>query len=133
MRDPAARPAPDELEIDSGFAIVLPDGAGEVAQSAAEDFADYLAVSMEISPPPSVIPAGAGIRLRGRIDPALGERTGRIEVTDGGVLVTASDERAFAQALYHLEDLMDLRGGPFLKKGVETRRALFSPRMSHSG
>ena len=139
MRDHAARPTPDELEIGAGFAIVLPDGAGEVAQSAAEDLADYLAVSMEISPPPSVIPAGAeipgstAVRLRGRLDPTLGERTGRIEVADGGVSVDASDERAFARALYHLEDLMDLRGGPFLKKGVETRRALFSPRMSHSG
>ena len=139
MRDPAARPAPDELEIAADFAIVLPDGVGEVARSAAEDFADYLAVSMEISPVPSVIQAGtevpgaAGVRLGGRLDPAIGERTGRIEVTDGGVTVVASDERAFAQALYHLEDLMDLRGGPFLTKGIETRRALFSPRMSHSG
>ncbi len=139
MRDHAARPTPDELEIGAGFAIVLPEGTGEVAQSAAEDLADYLAVSMEISPPPSVIPAGAeipgstAVRLRGRLDPTLGERTGRIEVADGGVSVDASDERAFARALYHLEDLMDLRGGPFLKKGVETRRALFSPRMSHSG
>ena len=139
MRDHAAQPTPDEIEIGTGFAIVLPDGAGEVAQSAAADLADYLAVSMEISPAPSVIPADAdlpgasGVRLRGRLDPALGERTARIEVADGGVAVAASDERAFAQALYHLEDLMDLRGGPFLKKGVETRRALFSPRMSHSG
>ncbi len=139
MRDHTARPMPDELEIGAAFTIVLPDGAGEVAQSAAADLADYLAVSMEISPAPSVIPAGAevsgaaGVRLRSRLDPALGERTGRIEVTDGGLTVVASDERAFAQALYHLEDVMDLRGGPFLKKGVETRRALFSPRMSHSG
>ena len=139
MRDHAAQPTPDELDIGAGFAIVLPDGAGEVAQSAAEDLADYLAVSMDVSPVPSVISAGAevpdaaDVRLGGRLDPTIGERTCRIEVADDGVSVTASDERSFARALYHLEDLMDLRGGPFLKKGVETRRAKFCPRMSHSG
>ena len=145
MRDPSARPAPDELEIGPDFAIVLPDGAGEVAQTAADDFADYMAVSMGVaveSPrtqapgsTPAVRDALPRIRpsLRGAFDPTLGERTCRIEVSDGGVEVVASDERSYARALYHLEDLMDLRGGPFLKKGAETRRALFSPRMSHSG
>ncbi len=135
LRDPAARPEPGELEIGAGFSIVLPNGAGEVAQCAAEDFADYLAVSMELAPAPKIVAAGgaAGICLKGVLDPSLGERTSRIEVDDSGIIVTASDERAFGQGLYHLEDLMDFRGGPFLKKGVETRRAKFSPRMSHSG
>ena len=49
------------------------------------------------------------------------------------MMVQAADERAFAQALYHLEDLMNFRAAPFLKKGTESRRSLFSPRMTHSG
>ena len=137
MRDPDAHPAADELVIGPDFAIVLPAGAGEVARTVADDFADYLAVSMELSPAPPVVAdaaaAGGRLLLRGSLDPSLGERASRIEVADDGVSVTASDERSYARALYHLEDLMDLRGGPFLKKGVETRRAKFSPRMSHSG
>ena len=150
MRDPSARPAPDELEIGPDFAIVPPDGAGEVAQAAAADFADYMAVSMGVATgikgEEAKEPRGEGAEsagrdalprvrpcLRGTIDPSLGERTCRIEVSDGGIEVAASDERSYARALYHLEDLMDLRGGPFLKKGAETRRAKFSPRMSHSG
>ncbi len=138
MRDPVARPETDELVIGPSFAIVLPDGSGEVARAAAEDFADYLAVSMELLPTPPVMenhdaPAGNHPSLRAVFDPSLGERTSRIEVSDDGVSVIASDERSYARALYHLEDLMDLRGGPFLRKGAETRRAMFSPRMSHSG
>ena len=139
LRDPAARPAPDDLVIGPDFTIVLPDGAGEVARAAADDFADYLAVSMEVAPAPVVALECADGKgrgrpdLRGAIEPSIGERTCRIEVSGDGVAVIASDERSYARALYHLEDLMDLRGGPFLKMGVETRQAKFSPRMSHSG
>ena len=67
------------------------------------------------------------------IDKSVGARTSRIETTDKGVIVTAFDERAAAQALDHLEDMMSLRRAPYLSKGVYTRTSRFSTRMVHSG
>ena len=55
------------------------------------------------------------------IDAGLPARQHRVIVSDAGVRIVAADVRALAQAFYHLEDLMNLREGPFLKKGEETR------------
>lgn len=139
MRDPAAARGPDEFEIRDGFAIVLPPGADDLIVHAARDFEDYLRVSMDVDarvvskgPPPA-----GGNALRARIaggPPAAAKPGGyAIEVGDGGVAVVAADARAFAQALYYFEDAMNLRGGPFLKRGAESRAPLFAVRMTHSG
>lgn len=132
-RDMAAKRAADEFELADGIAICPSGGESDgLMFRAAVDFEDYLRVSMKVD---------AIVRRRGSapagsivvgLDPTLGERASRIEVGDG-VSVSAGSERAAAQALYHLEDLMNLRCGPFLKKGVEKREARFDVRMSHSG
>ena len=132
-RDPGVKRAADEFEFSDGVAICPvggePDG---LMVRAAVDFQDYLRVSMKVDAivrTSGQAPAGA---VTVRLDSALGERASRIEVGDG-VSVTAGSERAAMQALAHLEDLMNLRCGPFLKKGVESREARFSVRMTHSG
>ena len=129
MRDAAAQRAADEIELREGAVLAIPAAASEFVFRAAQDFQDYLAVSMDVN---VRITRGVGdVTLA--VDPALGERAERIEVAEGGVKVTGADERSLAQALYHLEDLMNLRRAPYLKTGVENRRRLFSPRMTHSG
>ena len=92
------------------------------------DFADYLKVSMNVD-----ACVGEGGSVKAVLDETLEKRAYRIEVGRDGVLVTARDARAQAQAFYHLEDLMNLRCAPFLRFGVERRRSRFSPRMLHSG
>jgi hypothetical protein len=60
-------------------------------------------------------------------------RSFRIVVGEGRVTLCGHDERGAAQASYHLEDRLNVRGGPWLTPGDETRAPLFSPRMVHSG
>lgn len=115
-RDSVLQPAPDEF--------VFADGA-KVGDA---DFADYLSVSMGVK-----ASAGKNGVVFATVDGSLRDGAYVVEVRTNGVEIRAADERALHQAYYHLEDLMNLRRAPFLKVGTECRRALFSPRMVHSG
>ena len=136
-RDPAAERAADEFAFADGAVVCVPADADEVLAVAAKDFCDYLDVSMGVSARfarggargARALPSGS---VEIALDGKMAARAYRIE-TESGVKVTASDSRAAAQALYHLEDLMNIRCAPFIKKGTENRRSLFSPRMTHSG
>lgn len=137
LRDGAAVCAADETRIEGDWTIAVPQGATDFIFRAAQDFQDYLAVSMGVDVR-IARNQGSGNGDRGRIlaiavDTGMKARSERIEVTADGVKVTASDDHSLAQALYHIEDLMNLRRAPFLKRGVENRERLFAPRMTHSG
>src|SRR4029079_14793393 len=49
------------------------------------------------------------------------------------VVICGCDERGAGQGAYYLEDVMNLRAGPFLRPQDVTRAPLFGPRMTHSG
>ena len=133
MRDAAAKAAADEFAFADGARIaLLGEAAGCV--SVARDFEDYLRVSMGVEASTTVRPGSAErCAVMASLDGTLAARQYRVGVSDGGVRIVAADGRALAQAFYHLEDLMNLRGGPFLRKGEETRRPRFAVRMTHSG
>ncbi|MBQ3289569.1 MAG: discoidin domain-containing protein [Kiritimatiellae bacterium] len=128
-RDPAAKPTADEFVFADGAMVNVPASVDEVLALAAKDFCDYLDVSMGVS---ARFARGGKGTVTISLDGNLPARAYRVETGDG-VKVTAADSRAAAQALYHLEDIMNLRGAPFLKNGVENRCSMFSPRMTHSG
>ena len=119
LRDPAAKPATNELAFTDGMVVAVPRNADEVLALAAKDFCDYLDVSMGVS---ARFARGGKGAVTVALDGKMPARAYRIE-TGGNVKVTAADARAAAQALYHLEDLMSLRRAPFVKKGTERRRA----------
>ena len=52
---------------------------------------------------------------------------------EDGIVIDAFDERGIAQAFYYLEDLMSVRCAPFIKKETVENKAMYSPRMIHSG
>lgn len=134
--DRGLKPAADEFRFDDGAVISIPAGGGELLALAAKDFVDYLDVSMGVSARMERGSSDRGSGIGGGVvfslDGSLEDREYEVMVGEG-VAIRAKDERAAAQALYHLEDLMNLRCAPFLKRGTETRRMVFSPRMSHSG
>ena len=123
-RDSGAKRAADEFEFTDGAAIVPVGGEQDgLLVRAAVDFQDYLRVSMKVD---AIVRSGDSAdggaqALVVNLDSSLGARASRIEVGEN-VVVSCGSERAALQALAHLEDLMNLRGGPFLKKGVENRR-----------
>jgi len=135
-RDPELRPEEDEFEITEGVRILLPPDADEVIVTAARDFQDYLLSAMDISAMVTKRSGpGQSIRLalsRDLEEEARGYMGYRIEVTGEGIALTGYDNVGIAQGLYFLEDLMDIRRAPFLKKGVTARKSLFEFRPSHS-
>ena len=131
-RDATAVRATNEFAFVRGQSIAVAKDLGEVADRALVDFQDYLRVSMDVDvltgAAPGECPALSVCR-----DDTLRAREYAVDVTVEGVVVRAKDGRAAAQALYHLEDLMNLREAPFLTFGKGLRRDRFETRMTHSG
>ena len=135
-RDYSQCVAADEYAFADGTQIVVADGAPDLVRRAAEDFREYLLVSM-----------GVNASVRAESDPAkpglvrgvtvttgrAGTREFEIAVGDDGVKIDATDDRMAAQAFYSLEDRMNFRKGPFLKRGSSVRRPMFDHRFTFSG
>lgn len=137
VRDLARKPASNEKWIFDGAVLKISEKASEVICVAAEDFCDFLSVSMGVS---------ACVAKEGKSDItlALASETGvdlgefaayqgfRIETDANGIVITAHDERGAAQALYYIEDLMTFAEAPFLPYGKIEKRAMYTPKMVHS-
>lgn len=137
------KPETDELEIKNGVNIVIPKQSGRVLKNVARDLADYLLTSMQIS---ACITYSEIVDARNEqviyittkefMDICLedaDEYAGYCVQIEKDITICGFDERGAAQGVYYLEDLMNLRKAPFLKKETVYKKPLFSPRMVHSG
>jgi hypothetical protein len=146
-RESALQPLPDECCLDDRTEIIIPADADRVLKKAAADLQDYLAVSMDVHvrvrPDADLVRAassGSGrivIGTRAHLPdiPLLageGSRGCRLDCGDN-VVVTGFDSAGACQGSILLEDLMNFRQAPFLRRGTTARKPLFSPRMIHSG
>lgn len=135
-RERGVLPTADEFAFEDGVRIGFADGTSPtgLVRRAAMDFRDYLMTSMGVAATVDDEAAdGIGKDVCIAIGAEAPSRGYFADVTAKGVRICASDERMAAQALYWLEDTMNLRRAPFLKFGRTMRRPLFSPRMTHSG
>lgn len=134
-RNPDVRPHPDELEIDNTYPIILPSEADSVLIHAARDLEDYFFTSMKISL--RVLReeeiTGDSPCIRYGVDSTLPAHSYRFTACDEGIRLIGSDSRMAAQAGYYLEDLLNLREGPYLTFADTVRTSLYTPRMAHSG
>ena len=112
VRNWELEPEEGELEIATGWQIVLPEGYGETALTAAKDFQDYLFVSMDVS----VLVCGQaqnGGEKTVMLTVAPGMEQDYVITIGDAVTIAARDERGLAQGLYCLEDRMNIRRAPF--------------------
>jgi len=141
--DKAACCAADEIALADGLEIALVPNASELVRRAAADFVDYLSVSMNVDAcvthrglkigAENVLSAGLVSDYAEADRPKLKPHGYTVSVGPGTLALAGADERAVAQAFYHLEDVMNLRRAPFLKKGTRVRTPRFDVRMTHSG
>ncbi|NLG37241.1 MAG: hypothetical protein GX549_04440, partial [Clostridiales bacterium] len=141
-REGAAPPGPGECTLTGESRIVIPDDAGRVLLRAARDMQDYLFVSMGLSvriaavdDPDEILSSSSGnllltTRAHTGADLLDGDapRGYRIDCGDN-IVVTGYDEAGAMQGGFRLEELMNLRGAPYVSRGTTARRPLFSPRM----
>ncbi|MBE6651268.1 MAG: hypothetical protein E7613_08140 [Ruminococcaceae bacterium] len=137
IRDKKLVPSFDEIEIKDGFVIDISRTMTEVVLTAAKDLQDYLLISMGVSVLIDTKGSVAGESISVDIAPnkltnAKGYMGYKLSF-DKGIKIDAFDERGIAQAFYYLEDMMTLRSAPFIKKEVIENKAMYSPRMIHSG
>ncbi len=140
-RDLSLEAKSGEVAIRDGWKIEVGPEASEYVVNVAKDLQDYLFTSMNVSTllvreSPS---GGKAIRLTSAArSPELGKnltvaRSYRIVVEQDAISICGFDERGVGQGCYYLEDLMNLREGPFVPVMDEVRAPVFSPRMVHSG
>ena len=140
-RDPQALPASGEIAVGDGWRICIPADASEYLIGVAQDLQDYFLKSMDL---PLLLAKGDEdaercIRLTTKdFSPELSEgltkpRGYRLIVEPERITVCGFDERGVGQGCYYIEDLMNLREGPFLQEQNSLREPIFSPRMIHSG
>lgn len=137
IRDTAIMPSSDEIEIKDGFVIDISRAKTEVTLTAAKDLQDYLLISMGVSVLIDTKGCVSGTKIAVDIAPdrltaAKGYMGYKLSF-DEGIKIDAFDERGVAQAFYFLEDMMTLRSAPLIKKEVIENKAMYSPRMIHSG
>ncbi|MBR2385510.1 MAG: hypothetical protein IKA99_07900 [Clostridia bacterium] len=134
IRDYSKKPLPTEYVIEEGIRIVMGKNPDEVVKTAAYDFCDYLMTSLGVS---SMVTKEAGkgqniiLGLSNNLTIGNGYMGYRISF-DENINIEGHDVRGVAQALYYLEDLMNVRKAPFLTKETIERKALFSPRITQS-
>lgn len=145
-REGAAPPGPGECALTGESRIVVPAGAGRVLLRAALDMQDYLFVSMGLSvrievadDPEEMLSSSSGYlllttRAQSGVDLLDGDAPRGYRIDCGeNIVVTGYDEAGAMQGGFRLEELMNLRGAPYVPRGTVARRPLFSPRMVHSG
>ena len=130
---------PVEVEIRDQWKLVYPEGSGDLLKFAVSDFRDYLKVSMGVNVELSTDWSQADsptIRVATRSQWAefakdlRGPKDYRLQVNAGHINVCGFDERGALYALVNLESRMNLRGGPFLPRGLDSvRHSLFRTRM----
>jgi len=141
LRHAEKTPATNQLALAEGTVIEFSQEAGEVIRTAAEDFADFLKVSMNIQE--IFVHEGFSAQKGAvRLHPITEENRKLLEKADRykGFLIQADesieiyahDERGMAQALYYIEDIMSFARAPFIDKGDIRRWAMFSPQMVQS-
>ncbi len=131
----------NETVLEDGAIIYISENAGEVAVTAAKDFADFLFTSMNIS---ARIKKGTAKAKENSVivttvaetsadmGTANGYKGFRADI-DGSITVCGYDERGAAQGLYYLEEQMTIRCAPYVKNGTVFRKPEYSPQMVHSG
>lgn len=134
IRDFSLSATEDEVEVGSGWQLVLPEGYGDVVFTAAKDFQEYLFTAMNVS----VLLAGGVLPDKTQENSLiltldLEQKEDYVITVGESIIVKGRSERGLAQALYCLEDKMSVRKAPFLKKEEIRHTFLFSPRMVHSG
>lgn len=145
-RDAELQPDRGETPVGNGWSVFVPERCGAYLLRLAQDLQDYLLVSMNVSVyvrfaknmrealrADRTIVLATADRLPDAGDGLTEPRSYRLIVGERNIVICGRDERGVGQGCYYVEDLMNLREAPFLRRQDIVRTPLFSPRMVHSG
>ena len=132
---PGLQAEPGEIAMDRHWQIQVAAERSPQVETAVEDLTRLLADSMRLNlkvvwdpkaaPKPHTITLSQGPGLPGG---AIRPAGYRFVVGANGVQIHGHDARGVLRGIWHLENLLLLRGGPVLKPDARTREPRFSPR-----
>ena len=118
----------NEISLKNG--VTFDGDTSAVIEHAKADLKDYLKVCFGIN-------KSCGVKIsieitQKNLEDVCAYKGRVVEISNGGILIRAYDDRGAAQAIYDLEDMMTENKVPYLIKGKTKNKPLFSPRMAHS-
>jgi hypothetical protein len=143
-----AKAEPNEIEIATqGWSLIYPADCGPVLKQSVEEFRSHLSTSMQVQLAPAeksslrgwmkeqhAVIVGVRDQMPGCGQTLQGPKDYQIIVSSEHIAVCGYDERGAMFGLYNLESQMELRGGPFLQRDLNTvRHSLYQARMTMSG
>ena len=140
LKDASARPAADEIVIDSSWRIITPAPAHEQIKLAAKDLSEFLRVSMRLDikigskskdPAKEILIRANRNRVK-RKDKKAPAESFLFAAGDRGIEITGIDMSGAMYGAYHLENLMRFREAPFVKRASFVRKPLFHTRIFRS-
>ncbi|MCW5978233.1 MAG: hypothetical protein KIT09_09160 [Bryobacteraceae bacterium] len=128
LRGATARAAADEIDLTSEWRVERPQQPA--LARAAERFSRYLRSAMGAHAP-VVSPGLASKHVRFRVEGGVAESF-TADIGEEEILIAADGEQGAIQAIYWMQDEMEAREGPFLRKGRTARKAVWNPRYLYS-
>ncbi len=133
-RDATLRPLENEIPVDGKWTIAALPQDEPLLKRAALDLQDYLLVSMGISLKISSRPGKKTILLEKTAgDDSCGVGEFSVEAGDSQIRISSHCPRAVWSGTLRMEDLMNLREAPFVKRGSFASKMLVAVREVHSG
>ncbi len=143
-RNHELEPVAGETVVDSSWVIAVRNSASKMVRKAAADLQDYLFTSMNVSirieKTAAAEKKAKRILLVTKSDfsgvlSSVPEKRGSyfFECDGESILVCGAEERGVLYGAIHIEDLMNLREAPYLKKCAYLREPLVRMRSVHSG
>lgn len=128
----------NEFMFSNGMKISVKEDSSEVIKTAAEDFADFLKVSMGITVSVVTDYENAEVKVCLAKDENIdlkdvSEYRGfMIKTEKSGIKIYGYDDRGAGQGLFYLEDIMTFEKAPRVPFGIVSKKPMFSPQMVHS-
>ncbi|MEB2362085.1 MAG: hypothetical protein OZ929_12165 [Bryobacterales bacterium] len=125
-RDPQASAGKDEIDLSRGWGIVAADSL----EAAGLRFAGWLQSAMGAQVASGRGPKNIHLELGSGLEG--GREAFRIEVDEREVRILGNDEAGVLQGIYLLQDRMEEREGPFLRRGTLQHKTVWNPRYLYS-
>ena len=128
FNSPRTKPSASEIAL-RGCTILAP--ATPETQTLVRNWAGYLQSAFDTklkTSPPTASTAGRTIRFDVTPGDGMSEEYFEIQAGDEGLRVVAANPAGLRQAVYHLQDLCEERGGPVLPRGNWRRTRRINPR-----
>ncbi len=134
MQNILTRPADGEVDLSRGWTLIRGSGESEAPLRMLEEFRTQLHAAFGCVLSMAETSEAGSKAIHALIDPSIAATSGSFEISvePEQVRIAGRDAAGLRQALYHLQEQMESRQGPYLAKGAVRRITRLDPRYVYS-